>query len=210
MNREAPRSTGAAPETHGRFRQRRHESSDLARSLVERHCGHRGWRDGPWFRPVRARARRRRRRPPRPECLHEGCKHSVLGSGEQRDRPSRSGGTCFGCRWRSRQRACRLQAWSTRAWVAPRAFAPGRPPRPFGTGWTFTQTRPCHSLSSSVPAWPGILRCPWLLPGRRASSRRLVMTRPCRWHSASACSAVRLRSGSSTSDPIVLSDMKGW
>jgi hypothetical protein len=45
---------------------------------------------------------------------------------------------------------------------------------------------------------PGSPRCQWWPPGRRANSRSLRTTRPCRRHSVRASSAVMFKSSSST------------
>src|ERR1700674_3910750 len=79
---------------------------------------------------------------------------------------------------------------------------------PSRKGCTFTQTRSCHSLNSSVPGRPGIRRCQWWLPVRPASSRSLRTTRPRRRHSSRTCPAVSLRLSSSTGGLIV--DLDTW
>ena len=52
---------------------------------------------------------------------------------------------------------------------------------------TENQTSPCHSLSSSVPGWPGGRRRQRWLPGRPAIGREERTSRPCLRHFLRAC-----------------------
>jgi hypothetical protein len=83
-----------------------------------------------WFRPVRA-PDRAPQAPPRPECLHEACKHSALGSGDEQTRHRRDAGALL---WR--QQAYPALRDQRQGWLpsplleplgSPTAFAVGGP-----------------------------------------------------------------------------------
>jgi hypothetical protein len=119
--------------------------------------------------------------------VHRG---RVSGSVQAPAQPVRAAATCrllrqvhqlFGKRREPSLAAARSGCWMVPyAGVARLASSCARcfAQAPSRSGCTFTQTRPCHSLSSSVPDCPGILRCQWLLPAHPASSRWLVTTSP--------------------------------